>query len=188
MEIHKIIEGCLRKDKKSWDIFVQKYSKLIYWAIRRRLALNSFDFKQDDIDCIFQEVFLSLLYGNKLAQIRDTKMIASWLAVAASNETIDFIRRKIKQNKRFVSELPEIKDNRFKEELNQRDLLELLEHFINNLSSKEKIVISFNLIENRTHREIASIVGIPINTVSTIIVRAKEKLKKELVRKGLKDL
>ncbi len=184
----QIIKGCLKNDKKSWDIFVQKYSKLIYWAIRRRLALNSFDFKQDDIDCIFQEVFLSISCGNKLAQIRDVRMIASWLAVIASNETVDFMRRKIKQNKRFISKLPEIKDDRFKEELDQRDSLELLEHLINNLSSKEKIVISFNLIENRTHREIAGIVDIPINTVSTIIARTKEKLKKELVRKGLKYL
>jgi len=128
------------------------------------------------------------LYGNKLAQIRDTKMIASWLAVTASNETVDFMRREIKQNKRFISELPEIKDNRFKEELGQRESLELFEHLVSNLSSKEKIVISFNLIESRTHREIAGIIGIPINTVSTIIARTKEKLKKELVRKGLKDL
>jgi len=188
MKVHKIIEGCLKKDKKFWDIFVQKYSRLIYWAIRKRFGGSGFSFNQDDIDCIFQEVFLLILQGDKLLQLKDIETVASWLAVIASNKTVDFMRRKIKQNKRFVSELPEIKDNKFKEELNQRDSLELVEQLINSLSSKEKIVISFNLIENRTHREISGIVGIPVNTVSTIIARTKEKLKKELVRKGLKDL
>ncbi|NQT28829.1 MAG: RNA polymerase sigma factor, partial [Candidatus Omnitrophica bacterium] len=156
--------------------------------IRKRFGGSGFSFNQDDIDCIFQEVFLLILQGDKLLQLKDIETVASWLAVIASNKTVDFMRRKIKQNKRFVSELPEIKDNKFKEELNQRDSLELVEQLINSLSSKEKIVISFNLIENRTHREISGIVGIPVNTVSTIIARTKEKLKKELVRKGLKDL
>lgn len=188
MRVERIIKGCLDNDKKAWDIFVQKYSKLIYWSIRRRLRVHNFYFGQDDVDCIFQEVFLSILSGNKLAQIRDIKMISGWLAVTASNQAVDFMRRKIKENDRFISEVPDFGDDRLKEELVQRDLSRLIERIINGLSSKEKIVISLNLIEGRTHRDIAGIVGMPVNSISTIIFRVKQKLKKELTKRGLKYL
>lgn len=188
MKVHKIIEGCLNKDKKSWDIFVQRYSKLIYWAIRKRLAVSSFESSQDDIDCIFQEVFVSILNGGKLFQLKDIKTIATWLAVIASNKTVDFMRCKIKEGKRLVIEMPVLKDDKFEEELYKRDLLNVLGNIIDTLPIKEKIVISLNLIEDRTHKEIAEITTMPVNTVSTIIARTKEKVKKGLEKMGLKDL
>ena len=188
MEVYKIIEGCLKKDKKVWDIFVQKYSRLIYWAIRKRLSGSGFSFNQDDIDCIFQEVFVSILNGGKLFQLKDIKTIASWLAVVASNKTIDFMRRKIKEDKRLVVEMPVLKDDKSEQELYKRDLLNVLGSIIDTLPIKEKIVISLNLIEGRTHKEIAEIIAVPVNTVSTVIARAKEKVKKELEKRGLKDL
>lgn len=115
-------------------------------------------------------------------------MISGWLAVTASNQAVDFMRRKIKENDRFISEVPDFGDDRLKEELVQRDLSRLIERIINGLSSKEKIVISLNLIEGRTHRDIAGIVGMPVNSISTIIFRVKQKLKKELTKRGLKYL
>jgi len=188
MKVYKIIEGCLKKDKKAWDIFVQKYSRLIYWAIRKRLAGSGFSFNQDDIDCIFQEVFLLILQGDKLLQLKDIKTTASWLAVIASNKTVDFIRRKIKEDKRLVVEMPVLKDDKSEQELYKRDLLNVLGNVIDTLPVKEKIVISLNLIEGRAHKEIAEIIAMPVNTVSTIIARTKKKVKKDLEKRGLKDL
>jgi len=184
----ELIKRCLQKEKKAWDIFVQKYSRLIYWAIRKRLSISSFKFSQDGIDSIFQEVFLSILEGDKLRQLRDAKMIPGWLAMIASNKTVDFMRRTIREDRRLVVDMPVLKDDNFKQELQQRDLIDLIGSSINGLSDKAKIVISFNLLQGRTHKEIANIMNIPANSVSTIIARAKEKIKQDLERKGIKDL
>lgn len=184
----ELIKRCLQKNKKAWDIFVQKYSKLIYWAIRKRLNASSFKFNQDNIDGIFQEVFLTILEGGRLGQLKDPKIIPGWLAVIASNKTVDFMRRTIREDKRLVVDMPVLKDDNFKQELHQRDLIDLIGSSINSLSDKAKIVISFNLLQGRTHNEIANIMNIPVNTISTIIARAKEKLKQDLERKGIKDL
>lgn len=187
MEEVQLIERCLKKDKKAWDIFVQKYSKLIYWAIRKRLGVSSFEYSQDDIDCIFQEVFLSILSGDKLLQLRNMKTIVSWLAVMTSNKTVDFMRRKIRETKRLVLNPPELKDDRHIQDLFDKDLLNIVNETMNVLSSKEKVIISLNLIENRTHKEISKILCLPVNTVSTVIARTKEKLRKELDKKGIKN-
>lgn len=184
----ELIRRCLQKEKKAWDVFVRKYSKLIYWAIRKRLNASGFKFSQDDIDGIFQDVFLSILEGDKLGQLKDPKIIPGWLAIIASNKTVDFMRCKIKEDKKLVIEMPVLKDDKFEEELYKRDLLNVLGNIIDTLPAKEKIVISLNLIEGRTHKEIAEITAMPVNTVSTIIARTKEKVKKGLERVGLKDL
>ncbi len=184
----ELIKQCLQKNKKAWDIFVQKYSKVIYWAIKKRLNASGFKSDQDDINGIFQEVFLSILEGGKLRQLKDAKTIPGWLAMIASNKAVDFMRRAIRDDRRLVPDMPVLNDDNFKQELHQRDLIDLIGSSINSLSDKARIVISFNLLQGRTHKEIANIMNMPVNTVSTIIARAKEKLKQDLEEKGIKDL
>ena len=184
----KLINRCLKKDKKAWDLFVQKYSKLIYWAIRKRSAASSFECSQDDVDCIFQEVFLSILEDNKLVQLKDAKAITGWLAIITFNKTVDFMRRRIRDRGRLIPDIPVLSSSNFEQELLHRDLLDVISNIINMLSCKEKIIISLNLLKGRTHKEIAGIMNISVNTVSTTIARTKEKLKKELIRQGIKNL
>lgn len=183
-----LIDRCLKKDKKAWDLFVQKYSKLIYWAIRKRSAASSFELGQDDIDCIFQEVFLSILENNKLLQLKDVKAIAGWLAIIAANKTIDFMRRRIRDRERLIPDMPVLSSGNFEQELFHNDLLSVISDIIDTLSPKKKIIISLNLLKGRTHKEIAGIMNIPVNTVSTTIARTKEKLKKELTKQGISSL
>ena len=184
----ELVNRCLKKEKKAWDIFVRKYSKLIYWAIRKRLSISGFRFSRDDISGIFQEVFLSILEGGKLRQLKNAKTISGWLAIIASNKTVDFMRRTIREDRRLVSDVQVLKDDKFKQELHRRDFMGLIDSIINTLSVKARVIISFNLLEGRTHKEIADIVNIPMNTVSTIIARAKEKLKQGLEKKGIRNL
>jgi len=188
MSESELIKRCLKKEKKAWDIFVQKYSRLIYWAIRKRLSASGFKFGQDDTSGIFQEVFLSLLKGGKLRQLKDNKTIPGWLAIIASNKAIDFMRHRIREDRRLVPDMPLLKDHKFKQELHQRDLIDVIGSIINTLPAKAKVIITFNLLDGRTHKEIADIMNIPANTVSTVIARTKEKLKQGLEKKGIRDL
>lgn len=183
----ELIRRCLKREKEGWDIFVRKYSRLIYWAIRKRLNISGFVFDEEDVKCIFQEVFLSILGGQKLSQLRDVNLISGWLAMVASNKTVDFMREKIRDGKRFASDPAVLGNNQFQQELFDRELIDIVENIIDTLSAKEKVVITLNLFEGRTHKEIAHILGISVNTVSTIIARTKGKLKEELRKKGIKD-
>ena len=59
----ELIKRCLNKDKKAWGEFVDKYSRLVYWAIHKKMATTRFNCQQADIEDIFQDVFLSILCG-----------------------------------------------------------------------------------------------------------------------------
>jgi RNA polymerase sigma factor (sigma-70 family) len=141
----ELIKRCLNKEKEAWDIFVQKYSRLIYWAIRKRLNLSSFAFTDDDVAGIFQEVFLSILESGKLSQVKDAKHLSGWLAMVASNKAVDFMREKIRSSNRFVSETPILKNDGFEQELFNNDLTEVIKAIIETLPAKEKIILYLGL-------------------------------------------
>ena len=188
MDESELIKRCLKKEKRAWDIFIQRYSKVVCWAIRKRLSMSDFAFHEDDVNDIFQEVFLSIIEGDKLLQIKNAKLVAGWLAMVASNKAVDFMRKRIRSKECLIQEGSILKDDVFREELHNRDLMEIIKSILDTLSVKEKIVISLNLLEDRTHREIASIVGLSINTVSTLIARAKQKLRERLEKRGIKNI
>ncbi len=183
----ELIKRCLKKEKKAWDVFVRKYSRVIYWAIKRRLGLSGFRFNQDDINGIFQEVFLSILENDRLRQVKDARTISGWLAMLAANKTIDFMRYASYEKGKLVAGMPVLKDDNLEQELQHRDLLEAIGNSINKLSAKARVVISLNLLEGRSHQEIAGMMNLSVNTVSTTIARSKEKLKQDLETKGIKD-
>ena len=187
MNEQEIIKGCLRKDKKAWDLFIKKYSRLVYWAIGRRLQASNFRRNQSDIEDIFQEVFLKVLNDSKLFQLKDPKFIPGWLAMTASNMTVDFMRRQSRQEESLDLSIGIFKDDNFKQDIIGRDISLAIEEIISSLSDKERMIISLNLLQERTHREVAQIVGAPVNTVSTVIARTKEKLKKELQKREIAD-
>ncbi len=180
MNSSRLIQRCIQKDKKAWRVFLKKYSRLIYWAIKKRLAAINSDSQQCDIEDIFQEVFLTLLKQDKLSQLKDEKTLPGWLAMIASNKTTDYMRRKFRNRENLIVEFPNFADYSFEQNLLKRNTFSLIDKIIESLSTKEKLVISLNILEEKTHKEISEITKIPLNTVSTVISRTKEKIKNEL--------
>ncbi|KPK42437.1 MAG: hypothetical protein AMJ78_02530 [Omnitrophica WOR_2 bacterium SM23_29] len=201
----KLIERCIKKDKRSWDIFVGRYSKLVLWAIRDRLSRFRYNFNDDDVEDIHQEVFVSLWAANKLEQVKDKSKVAGWIAMVAGNAAIDYFKKTKRQMPpRTISIFEEIysstegKAKTLEEllpahignpnrELHLSEIRIILDAALEALTPKEKTIITLNLLYGRKHREIAEILKLSINTVSTIIVRTKEELKEKLRQKGIED-
>jgi len=183
----ELIKRCLSKDKKAWNLFIQKYSRLIYWAIQKRLSLSGFSCNQADIEDIFQDVFVTILRDNKLLQLKNAQYLAGWLSMIASSRAVDFMRRKAHREHSLVVDPPALKDITLTQQLSDRDFAAQIKEIVASLSDRERIIISLNVLEGKTHKEIAHIVGSPINTISTVIARTKEKIKNKLRKRGTED-
>ncbi len=188
MSEREIIKRCLNKDKTAWSLFIQKYSRLVYWAIHRRLNLNKFEYNETDVEDIFQEVFLTVLKGDRLFKLKDCQSISGWLAMIASSRAVDFIRQKTSRRENLNLDSLTLTVGAIQElSLFSQDIDVLLKEVIDSLPDRERAVISLNLLEGKTHKEIGEILNIPVNTVSTIISRTKEKLKEKLQDKGIDE-
>lgn len=97
MDDLEFVQRCVKGDKQAWDEFVDKYSRLIYNYIHSVLRVKGLAIGQENIDDLFQEIFLSLVKDNfkKLNSFRgqNNSSLASWLRQVVINHTIDYVRK-----------------------------------------------------------------------------------------------
>lgn len=103
MDDLEFVQRCVKKDKQSWNEFVDKYSHLIYNYIHSVLKIKGSILLKEDINDLFQEIFLSLTKDNfkklRSFKARNGCSLASWLRQVTVNHTIDYIRK----SKPFIS-------------------------------------------------------------------------------------
>ncbi len=181
-----LVERCINGDKSAWDKFVQRFSRLIYWAIKEKLKYSSFNYTQQDTKDIFQDVFVLLWEKRKLEQIRNRENIATWLVIVAANCTLNYFRSKKEEfiGGEFIPQTADLSNCRHSETFEQEEQSSLIEQGLAELSVRERIILKLNYLHNKTHLEISQILKMPPGTISSIIKRIKERLKEKLKKQG----
>lgn len=173
-----LVNRCLSGDTEAWSDFVDRFSGLVYWAIKRKLNRYYSAYLTSDIEDIYQRLFTTIWEKKSLSAVSERDNIGPWLIVLASNLAIDFMRKK-KREEDFLQ-------NRFTTEAQIRDedsavfveeKMDLLNEAIRFLNEKERLYLELNYLSGKQHKEIADIFNAPVNSVSTIIARAKTKIR-----------
>lgn len=196
MDAGNLIQLCLKQDKQAWNEFVGEYSALVLWAIKQRLKRCGYNFTEEDVSDIHQDVFFSIWRDKKLAQLKDKNKIVPWISMVAANKAVDYFKLVKRINPPpAVSLFDHNRDTQedallsYKtlEEIYSNDIINAVSEALEGFSNQQKIIFKFNLLYQKTHQEIAEILNIPVNTVSTIISRSKQGVIEELIRRGIKD-
>jgi RNA polymerase sigma-70 factor (ECF subfamily) len=177
-----LIGRCINGEKKAWDRFVQQFSPLIFWAIKNKFSRVSYHHNHQDIEDVFQNVFVLLWGKAKLQQIKDRDSISGWLVLVAANCTVDYLRAKNTRMipaKTLTEEMVSVECPRSQPQT-QKEINRLLEDTLNSLPAREIVILKLNYLYNKTHQEIGEILHISANTVSSIIRRTKQRLKERL--------
>ena len=177
-----LVERCINGDRAAWDAFIERFSSFIYWAIKKKLSRTNYSYSEQDVEDIFQSVFVLLWEKGKLRQIRDRESIKAWLAIVAANCAHNFFRNKreiLLGNDDVIEKLAPA-DCSMNEFMHQEGLKDAVRDILNSLSAREQTIIKLSYLHDKRHREIAEILNMPENSVSSIIKRAKDKLAKRL--------
>ena len=192
MSTEELIARCIKKDESAWNEFIRQYQGLVRKAVYYRLN----NILKDDVDDIVQEVFLTLWKDNKLLKLRDISCLKGWLAVVAINLTASYGRRPYKRCKitRSIHEkTPDKEHVAFEDTIPCRqpgparaaeagEEISCIEEEIRNLKTKERKALRLKVYNGRKQCDIARIMGIPANTVASLVRRAKMK-----VREGITE-
>lgn len=94
----EFVQKCAAGDKRAWDEFVDKYSRLIYNYIHSVFNLKAQQrFNRENINDLFQEIFVSLAKDNfrklKSFKAKNGCSLASWLRQVVINAALDYVRR-----------------------------------------------------------------------------------------------
>ena len=180
-----LVNGCLSGDKRSWDVFVEKFSRLIYWSIRQALLGSGFDQRQELADEIFQEVFERLLEKEELDKLRESTSIRKFLSVMACNRTMNKMRNlaRFEKRTRVMDDGMAHPDAASNLDRKEKDLL--VAEVVGQLTEREQNCLDLYYLNGKTQAEISSILDLPQTTVANIIWRTRERLKERFIEKGL---
>ena len=187
----ELISGCLSGDAASWRVFVERFSRLVHWSIRRTLASSAQPGKEELVRELFQDLFERLLERNELARLREAGSVRKFLAVMACHMTLDKVKglsRRSQKNSSLDSLLENHEDAALgfipADPLLQQESESILGAALGELTPKERACVQFHYEEGKTHSEIGRLLGMPENTVSTVLRRTREKLRQKLLEKG----
>lgn len=135
----------------------------------------------EEVDDVLQEVFIKI-YQNINSYDPDFKF-STWLYRITRNETISYWRKHKKSSgdiqldisKDFVINLRG--DTDLPSEMDKKFVKENIQAAINKLPFKYREVVILRYMEDRDYQDIGDILKKPVNTVGTLLNRARNQLK-----------
>jgi len=144
--------------------------------------------QKEEVEDLLQNVFIKVF--KNLNRFDQKRKFSSWIYRIAHNEAVNHIKRKYL--KKFVSweDIVTAKDNLeisslerdAGDEWMKREKIKEVHEIVDRLPIKYKQVLILRYFSGKSYKEMAEILGKPVNTVGTLINRAKNQLQDEIKR------
>jgi len=173
-ELIEIIEQCQKNDRKAQELLYRRYSNVLF-SICLRYSGN-YENAQD----VFQEGFI--LIFKKITQYSFSGSFEGWIKRVMVNLNLEKHRQKeiwlteIEDNMPLIDE--EDNDSNDFQNVNYQDLIK----YVQNLPTQYRQVFNLYVFEEYTHNEIAESLKISPGTSKSNLSRAREILRKELMK------
>jgi len=181
-EDFKAVKRVLDGDGHAFTLLQNKYKKLISSLIRRMVK------DEDDIDDLTQETFIKAY--NALNTFQFGFAFSAWIYRIASNNCIDFLRKKRFQTVSLNQPVFDDDDDQFiqiEDTTSRPDLdyinkekLDILNQAINKLPENYREIIKLRHEYEMDYTDIAKKMDIPLGTVKAHLFRARKILLEEL--------
>ncbi|MCI6168397.1 MAG: RNA polymerase sigma factor [Muribaculaceae bacterium] len=177
MEEAEIATGCRRGEAKAQRALYDSYAPRLMATIVRYVGRG--DVAQD----VLQDTLVRALRGFSQFKWRGKGSLGGWLNRMAVNMSLNYLR----DNRHMLQavsldERPEaglVADEPTPADVEGLDLAELM-RLVEELPTGYRTVFNLYCIEGYSHREIASELGISVNTSSSQLVRAKAMLARKI--------
>ena len=169
------------KDKENYRHLMVRYEKKL-----TRYIIRISGIKRDDAEDVLQESFIKAY--QKINNFDFDYKFSSWMYRIAHNETFTYLRKKKARPKVIDSEfssiiLDSLKDDlNIEKEIDKKYLAKHLSEIMSGISEKYRVVLTLKYLEDKDYQEISDILKKPMGTVATLLKRAKEQLKKEIIK------
>ncbi|HHD2717109.1 TPA: sigma-70 family RNA polymerase sigma factor [Clostridium perfringens] len=166
----KLIKESMKGNKESFGILIKNNKEYLY-----KMAFLYVKDEQDALEVIHETVYRAFLNIEKL---KKAKFFNTWITRILINVSIDFLKRKGK-NEMLDESTPIRKE---KCEISTEEKLDLY-NAIDLLNDSYKTVIIMMYFNDMKIKDIAKVMEIPENTVKTYLRRAKQALG-EVLKEG----
>lgn len=184
LEDDSLVKKAIGGNESAYKQLVDKYERALYFHILKMIK------DKEQVEDLVQETFVKAF--DNLNTYSTNYAFSTWLYRIATNHTIDYLRKK-KLKTLSIDEPMRTKDGEMEMQLEDesagtdRDIIrkqrqKIVQKAIENLPEKYRKVIEMRHMEEKSYKEIAKVLDLPLGTVKAHIFRARE-----LLYKALKD-
>ena len=178
---YKLIQNALKNgDQKAYAELMHRYRESVYFMMLKMVN------NKDDAEDLTIEAFGRAF--KRLSQYTPNYAFSTWLFKIASNNAIDFLRNKKKNDalsldskmeneegqefsKSIKSPTPDPEENIIK-----KQKIELLRDVVDKLKPRYRELVQMRYYEELSYEEISSKLGLPVGTVKAQLFRARDFL------------
>ena len=180
-EDSRLVNEFLSGKAAAFDEIYKKYEKLVF-----NIAIQLLKNREDAEECL-NDTFMKV-YKN-LSAYRGDCTLSVWIYRIAENTALDALKSRDKREFSSLEDDDEVPAST-DEKINPEKYIEIEENkkliraAIAALNERERVIITLCDIEGLSYEEISDALNINIGTVSSRISRAREKIKKYILKHG----
>ena len=170
-----------------WDL-AQQHTHFLY-NVAFKYTGNRFDAE----DLIQEALFTGC---KKFYQLQDRKKFKSWIFIILRNHFLKMQRKKkpaeANEYKDELDYLPQLESAALQQDVmsayDKKETAETVQAVLDKLPEKYKTVLILYFMEDSSYKEIAKLLSIPVGTVMSRLSRAKQTMKKALLKSAQNEL
>jgi len=174
-----IDRAVIQKDQQAYATLMKRYKKAVYFMILKMIR------DADDADDLTMEAFAKAF--KNLHKFKKDYTFSTWLFRIATNNTIDFIRKKKLKTMSLNNTLTddggnsvnidvEDDDNNPQDEFIRTQRIEMVRIFVDKLPAKYRKLVKLRYFDELSYDEIAVELDKPLGTVKAQLHRSRELL------------
>ena len=174
-----VIRATEKKDQQAFAELMDKYKDSIYYMLLKMVQNN------DDAEDLTLEAFGKAF--NRLNQYTPNFAFSTWLFKIATNNCIDFLRKKKKNVLSIDNRVPNEDGDDFMFEIKSEGLtpeqiamndqkIQLMRRYVKKLKPRYEILVEMRYFKEMSYEEISDELQLPLGTVKAQLFRAREFL------------
>ena len=170
----KLLQAVQRGDRAATERFYRLYVRYVTALCSRYIT------DDEDLKDLIQEIFIKLFTTIAHFDYRGEGSLKAWIGRIALNETISYIRQKRRIETVSLEVMPTEEEMPDEELPTEQVPTEVLYRFIRELPEGYRTVFNLFVIEGKSHKEIAQLLGIKVNTSTSQYYKAKALLAQKI--------
>ena len=174
-----VIRATKKKDQQAFAELMDKYKDSIYYMLLKMVNNN------DDAEDLTLEAFGKAF--NRLHQYTPNFAFSTWLFKIATNNCIDFLRKKKKNVMSVDNRIPNNDGDDFMFEIKSEGMtpeqlamndqkIQLMRQYVKKLKPRYEILVEMRYFKEMSYDEISDELNLPLETVKAQLFRAREFL------------
>lgn len=168
-----LVTRLLLKEEEAWKEFFGTYSGSLTYVCSRYII------GKDDVHDVLQNSFIKMFRSIDSFEYRGNGSLKAWVTRIVVNESLKHIREhsdfKISTDEFDIPDIPDEEEPNL-DEMPQAEIMEM----IRALPEGYRTVFNLYVFENKSHKEIASLLGIAENSSASQFHRAKGMLAQKI--------